>query len=180
MSPRKAPARIETNRRNAQKSTAPRTARGRAQSRMSSLRILISSCTERRGSRTAPTDPPRNGWVNPDSRTGRATLVAAHQHAGQGAKRPLTPRDVKNGTTSGDVYENKRRATNCTPINPAFYTKMQQLRDNRQQSAGLIGRKCTGCARIRGEGGPKIGSSDHRITSPSIHRLSTKPVQTAR
>jgi len=37
-SPTMTPARIEANRRNAQKSTGPRTARGKAQSRMNSLR----------------------------------------------------------------------------------------------------------------------------------------------
>ena len=37
-SPTMNPARIEANRRNAQKSTGPRTARGKAQSRMNSLR----------------------------------------------------------------------------------------------------------------------------------------------
>ena len=42
----------------------------------------------------------------------------------------LTHRDVKNEGTSGDVYENKGRATKCTHINTAFYTKMHELRDN--------------------------------------------------
>ena len=37
-SPTLTPARIEANRRNAQKSTGPRTARGKGQSRMNSLR----------------------------------------------------------------------------------------------------------------------------------------------
>jgi len=37
-SPTLTPARLEANRRNAQKSTGPRTARGKAQSRMNSLR----------------------------------------------------------------------------------------------------------------------------------------------
>ena len=37
-SPTMTPARLEANRRNAQKSTGPRTARGKAQSRMNSLR----------------------------------------------------------------------------------------------------------------------------------------------
>ena len=40
------------------------------------------------------------------------------------------PRDVKNGATSGDMYENKRRATKCTVINPAFYTKLHRLSNN--------------------------------------------------
>jgi hypothetical protein len=42
----------------------------------------------------------------------------------------LTPRDVKNEGTSGDVYENKGRETKCTHINTAFYTKIHQFRDN--------------------------------------------------
>ena len=63
----------------------------------------------------------------------------------------LTHRDVKNEGTSGDVYENKGRATKCTHINTAFYTKMHQFRDNGRQSTGLIGRKCTNCAVIRGD-----------------------------
>jgi hypothetical protein len=37
-SPTMTPARLEANRRNAQKSTGPRTARGKAQSRMSGLK----------------------------------------------------------------------------------------------------------------------------------------------
>ena len=63
----------------------------------------------------------------------------------------LTHRDVKNEGTSGDVYENKGRATKCTHINTAFYTKMHQFRDNGRQSIGLFGRKCIGCVIIRGE-----------------------------
>jgi hypothetical protein len=43
-SPTMTPVRLEANRRNAQKSTGPRTARGKAQSRMNSLRTGARSC----------------------------------------------------------------------------------------------------------------------------------------
>lgn len=49
------PARFEANRCNARKSTAPRTARDKSQSRMNSLEMPTSSPTGWGGSRTAPT-----------------------------------------------------------------------------------------------------------------------------
>jgi hypothetical protein len=42
----------------------------------------------------------------------------------------LTPKDVKNEDWSGDVYENKMKATKCTPMNPAFYTEMHRFHKN--------------------------------------------------
>ena len=53
----------------------------------------------------------------------------------------LTLRDVKNGATSGDVYENTGDRIKCTPKSSAFYTKMPQWRGNRH-SRGLFGPKC--------------------------------------
>src|SRR5208283_639457 len=79
----------------------------------------------------------------------------------------ITLRDVKNEGTTGDVYENTSEGTKCTPQKRPFYTKMRRLHNNRQESVGLVGRKCIGCATIRGEGGPKIGSSPRRSIDPS-------------
>src|SRR5271157_913883 len=56
-----------------------------------------------------------------------------------------TRRDVKNGTNSGDVYENTGVATKCTPINPAFYMRMHGMNDNSLQLLGLIDRKFDNC-----------------------------------
>jgi hypothetical protein len=60
------------------------------------------------------------------------------------------------------VYENTGDDDKMSGEKTAFYTKLHQLHDNRQQSVGLIGRIWTDYAIIRGEGGPKIGSSAHR------------------
>jgi hypothetical protein len=46
------------------------------------------------------------------------------------AKGALGLRDVKNEGTSGDVYENTGEGTKCTPLNSAFCTKMQALRNS--------------------------------------------------
>jgi hypothetical protein len=75
-SPTLTPARLEANRRNARKPTGPRTARGKAQSRMNSLRSLMWCGTGQGGSRPAPTCPP-----DAVDRAARATLTpeqAAH------------------------------------------------------------------------------------------------------
>ena len=56
---------------------------------------------------------------------------------------PWTQRDVKNEGTSGDVYENKEETTKCLVTNSASRTKMHQSGPNREQSAGLLGRRCT-------------------------------------
>ena len=53
----------------------------------------------------------------------------------------LTLKDGKNEDWSGDVYENTGRATKCTPINPAFYTKMYQSPANQTEIGRLYGRK---------------------------------------
>jgi hypothetical protein len=45
----------------------------------------------------------------------------------------------------------KERVTQWPIIDRAFWQKMHQFRDNGRQSIGLFGRKCTGCAVIRGE-----------------------------
>jgi len=79
----------------------------------------------------------------------------------------VTRRDVKNEGTSGDVYENKGDDDNMSSEKHDHFTKIHQLRGNRQHSVGLSGRKCTGCAIIRGEGIYKIGSSVHRFIDPS-------------
>ena len=50
----------------------------------------------------------------------------------------LTHKDVKNAGRSGYVYENKWRATKCTPLNAALCTKMRALRDIRDESARLF------------------------------------------
>ena len=74
----------------------------------------------------------------------------------------LTLRDVKNEDRSGYVYENTEKDDKMSGKKTGFYTKMHQMNDNRQQSVGLVGRKCKNHAIIRGEVGPKVGSSAHR------------------
>jgi hypothetical protein len=67
----------------------------------------------------------------------------------------LTLRDVKNEDRSGDVYENKGRATKCTAIFPAFYMKMHQWHDNRLESVRLFGGNGIIWTVIQGEDGPQ-------------------------
>ena len=64
----------------------------------------------------------------------------------------LTLRDVKNeDRTPGMCMKTQATMTKCPAKNTAFYRKMHQLRDNRQKSGGLFGRKCTDYAINRGE-----------------------------
>ena len=71
----------------------------------------------------------------------------------------LTLRDVKNEDRPGYVHENTGHDDKMSSEKPGFYTKMHPFHDNRQQSAGSIGRKCAGYAIVRGEVGHKIDSS---------------------
>jgi hypothetical protein len=80
----------------------------------------------------------------------------------------LSHKNIKNEDRSGYMHENTGLLTKCHAINAAFYTKMHQLHDNRQQSVGLLGRKCTGHVKNRGEGGPRIGSSIHRRSTELV------------
>ena len=82
---------------------------------------------------------------------------------------PWIQEDVKNEGTSGDVYENKGKMTKCIVTNSASRTKMDQSHANRHQSGVLLGRACIGCATMRSEVGPKIGSS---VPRPIVHRRS--------
>jgi hypothetical protein len=52
--------------------------------------------------------------------------------------------------------ETQARMTKCPAKNRLFYTKTHQLRHNRQESPGLLGRKCTNCAINRGEVPPSF------------------------
>jgi hypothetical protein len=79
-------------------------------------------------------------WSMADFRSS-PPIGAAHEGAIQGPKRGRTCRDVKNEGTSGDVYENKGKATQCLVTNSASHTKMHQSHANRHQSVGLSGRK---------------------------------------
>jgi len=56
--------------------------------------------------------------------------------------RALTPRDVKNEGTSGDVYENKGGDDKMSCEIHLFFTKLHYYRHDRQPSTGLLGRKC--------------------------------------
>ena len=95
----------------------------------------------------------------PDSRTRLTPHHCALSTALDGA---LSHKNIKSEDRSGYMHENTGKLTKYHAINAAFYTKMHQLHDNRQQSVGLIGRKRTGHAENRGEGGPKIGPSAHQ------------------
>jgi hypothetical protein len=75
-------------------------------------------------------------------------------------------KDVENEGRTGYVYENKLRETKCTPLNPDFCRGMRRMGDNRQESVGLRDRKCGISAIVRGGGGLRIGSSDHRPIDP--------------
>jgi len=79
----------------------------------------------------------------------------------------LTLRDVKNEDRPGYMYENTGNDDKMSGEKTGFYTKMYPLREDRQQSVGLIGRNCTSHAIIRGEVGHKIGSSAYRPIDPS-------------
>jgi len=59
--------------------------------------------------------------------------------------RALTLRDVKNETTSGDVYENTGDDDKMSVQITGFYTKMHESHDHRQQSVGFIDGKYQGC-----------------------------------
>ncbi len=63
----------------------------------------------------------------------------------------VTRRDVKNGATSGDVYENTGDDDKMSIEKHGHFTKIHQLCGNRQQSVGLLGEKCTRFTIIRGE-----------------------------
>ena len=62
-SPTLTPARLEANRRNAQKSTGPRTARGKSQSRMNSLRTGGHFALYRAGFLLLPLTPRPARWT---------------------------------------------------------------------------------------------------------------------
>ncbi len=66
----------------------------------------------------------------------------------------LTLRDVKNEDRSGYVYENTVNDDKMSGEKTSFCTKMYPFHDNRQQSVGLMGRKCTSQAINRGEVAP--------------------------
>jgi hypothetical protein len=53
-------------------------------------------------------------------------------------KGAVTPRDVKNEDRPGYVYENTENDDKMSIYKPGSYTKMHPLRDNRQQSVGLL------------------------------------------
>jgi len=53
-----------------------------------------------------------------------------------------TRRNVKNGTTSGDVYENTGDDDKMSGEKAGFYTKMHSLREDQQESVGFLGREC--------------------------------------
>src|SRR5271157_3401328 len=82
-------------------------------------------------------------------------------------KEVLAPRDVKNEDRPGYVHENKGIATNCTPLNSAFCTKMHPSSDNSPKSAGVLDLKCTACTILCGENahgrgdGAERGSESH-------------------
>jgi hypothetical protein len=61
-------------------------------------------------------------------------------------------RDVKNEDRSGYVYENKGDDDKMSGEKTGFYRKMHLFHDNRQQSVGLIGRKCADYTINRGSG----------------------------
>jgi hypothetical protein len=54
----------------------------------------------------------------------------------------LSPRDVKNEDRSDYVHENKGQDDKMSGDLHGFYTKMHQLHGHRQESVGLLGRKC--------------------------------------
>jgi hypothetical protein len=76
----------------------------------------------------------------------------------------LSPRDVKNEDRPGYMHENTGDDDRMASEKHGFYTKMHQMRDNRQHSVGLIGRKCTQVTRkIGAKADPK---SAHRPIDP--------------
>jgi hypothetical protein len=74
----------------------------------------------------------------------------------------LTPRDVKNEDRTDYVHENKGKMTKCTPLKPAFYTKIPPLCDCRPHRGGLLGRNSTDCVAIRGQIMSMFGSCPRR------------------
>ena|SRR5208282_1633633 len=87
----------------------------------------------------------------------------------------LTLRDVRNEGTSGDVHQNKGDGTNCLAKDRAFYTKMHQLSDDRQESCGFSARKCTDYAINRGEVAPTF-KADPELGEASEHaQLKVQP-----
>jgi hypothetical protein len=79
----------------------------------------------------------------------------------------LTLRDVKNEDRPGYVYENTGDDDKMSGEKTGFCRKMPPFHDNRQQSVGTVDRGCTAYAINQGEGGPRIGSSVHRLIDPS-------------
>jgi hypothetical protein len=83
------------------------------------------------------------------------------------------------------VYENTGDDDKMSGEKTGFYTKMHHLREDQQESVGLIDRKCIDFTIILGEGGPKIGSSAHRRSTESVldgpmTRWSGGPIAAAR
>jgi hypothetical protein len=62
-----------------------------------------------------------------------------YRGVGNGA---LSRRDVKNEGTTGDVYENTQNDDKMSGDKTGIYTKIRPFHDNRQQSTGLIDRRC--------------------------------------
>lgn len=56
--------------------------------------------------------------------------------------RTRTRRNVKNEGTSADLHENNGNDDKMSNEKQASYMKMHPFRDSRQQSSGIIGRKC--------------------------------------
>ena len=83
----------------------------------------------------------------PDSRSRLTTRHWALSTALNGA---LTLRDVKNEDRPGYVYENTGDDDKMAGAKTGFYMKMHPFHHIRQQSVGLLGRKCTDYAKNRG------------------------------
>jgi hypothetical protein len=76
----------------------------------------------------------RSGLLHPQSQ-----IVNRQSTIAKGA---LTLRDVKNEGRPGYVYENTETDDKMSGEKTGFYTKMHSLRENHQESAGFLGRKC--------------------------------------
>jgi hypothetical protein len=63
----------------------------------------------------------------------------------------LTGRDVKNEDRTDYIYENKEAARKNVRRSTSFLHENAPIGSNRQQSVGLLARKCTGYAIIQGE-----------------------------
>ncbi len=66
----------------------------------------------------------------------------------------LTLRDVKNEDRPGYVHDNTGNHNKMSSFKTGLYSKMHPLREDRQQSVGLMGRECTSHVIIRGEVAP--------------------------